>query len=111
MIEQVLSVVLVLLSGFYGALSPIYLKKGFPEKQFLKLLPSTLENLRKHLNQDEVNASIGKLKKLNAINFKKEIVITNEGKKLLNDSGLKIISADDLSDAANKAVAAVKGRN
>jgi len=31
MIEQVLSVVLVLLSGFYGALSPIYLKKGLKQ--------------------------------------------------------------------------------
>jgi len=35
----------------------------------------------------------------------------DEGKKLLNESGLKIISADDLSDAANKVVAAVKGEN
>jgi len=34
----------------------------------------------------------------------------NEGKKLLNESGLKIISADDLTDAANKVVAASKGR-
>ena len=32
-----------------------------------------------------------------------------EGKKLLDDSGLEIISADDLSDAANKVVASVKG--
>src|SRR3989344_8206453 len=31
MIEQVLSVVLVLLSGFYAALSPIYLKKGMKQ--------------------------------------------------------------------------------
>ena len=35
----------------------------------------------------------------------------NEGKKLLDDSGLEIISADNLSDAANKAVAAVAGQN
>jgi len=34
-----------------------------------------------------------------------------QGKKLLNESGLKIISADDLSDAANKVVAAAKGEN
>ncbi|MGH8248619.1 MAG: ADP-forming succinate--CoA ligase subunit beta, partial [Gammaproteobacteria bacterium] len=33
----------------------------------------------------------------------------HQGKKLLNESGLKIISADDLSDAANKVVAAAKG--
>ena len=49
----------------------IYLKKGFPEKQFLKLLPASLEELRKHLNQDEVNVSIGSLKRKNAINFDK----------------------------------------
>lgn len=35
----------------------------------------------------------------------------NEGKDLLNKSGLKIISADDLTDAANKVVAASKGEN
>src|SRR3989338_3430587 len=63
----------------------IYLKKGFPEKQFLKLLPNNLENLRKHLNQDEINVSIGKLKRLNAINFKKEITVTDEGNKLLRE--------------------------
>ena len=31
----------------------------------------------------------------------------NEGKKILNESGLAVISADDLDDAANKAVSAV----
>lgn len=34
-----------------------------------------------------------------------------EGKQLLNESGLKIISGDDLADAANKVVAAAKGEN
>ena len=65
----------------------IYLKKGFPEKQFLKLLPASLEELRKHLNQDEVNVSIGSLKRKNAINFDKKITITNEGKRLLQQEG------------------------
>ena len=32
------------------------------------------------------------------------------GKRILNESGLKIISADNLTDAANKIVAATKGR-
>ena len=32
-----------------------------------------------------------------------------EGKKILKDSGLKIIPADDLDDAAMKIVSAVKG--
>lgn len=31
MIEQLLSILLVLLSGFYGALSPIFLKKGLQQ--------------------------------------------------------------------------------
>ncbi|MDO8510535.1 MAG: EamA family transporter [Nanoarchaeota archaeon] len=31
MIERILSIVLVLVSGFYGALAPIYLKKGLKE--------------------------------------------------------------------------------
>lgn len=35
----------------------------------------------------------------------------NEGKKLLNESGLKIISADDLTDAAEKVVNASRGGN
>ena len=35
----------------------------------------------------------------------------DDGKKLLNESGLKIISADDFTDAAEKAVAAAKGVN
>ncbi len=33
------------------------------------------------------------------------------GKNLLDESGLAIISADDLTDAANKVVAATKGKN
>ena len=36
------------------------------------------------------------------------VLWANEGKKLLNDSGLRIISADDLTDAAGKVVAAAK---
>jgi succinyl-CoA synthetase beta subunit len=37
---------------------------------------------------------------------------TNEelGKKILRDSGLPIISADNMGDAAEKVVAAVKGK-
>jgi succinyl-CoA synthetase beta subunit len=33
----------------------------------------------------------------------------NEGKAIIRDSGLNVISADDLEDAARKIVAAVKG--
>ena len=35
----------------------------------------------------------------------------DEGKKILNESDLKIISGDDLTDAANKVVAAAKGED
>jgi len=31
------------------------------------------------------------------------------GKKIINESGLNVIAADDLADAAKKIVAAVKG--
>ncbi|TIV95477.1 MAG: succinate--CoA ligase subunit beta, partial [Mesorhizobium sp.] len=31
------------------------------------------------------------------------------GKKIINDSGLNVVSADDLDDAAKKIVKAVKG--
>ena len=33
-----------------------------------------------------------------------------EGKAILNQSGLDVISADDLDDAAQKIVAAIRGR-
>jgi succinyl-CoA synthetase beta subunit len=33
------------------------------------------------------------------------------GKKILDESGLAVISADNLDDAANKAVAAVGGQS
>ena len=35
----------------------------------------------------------------------------NEGKAILNQSGLDVISADDLDDAAQKIVAAIRGKN
>ena len=63
----------------------IYLKNGLPEKQFLKLLPSKLEDLRKNLNRDEINVAIGLLKKKDAIIFGKQITITGIGKKLLQE--------------------------
>ena len=36
MIEQLLAIMLVLLGGFYGALSPIYLKKGLQQLESRK---------------------------------------------------------------------------
>jgi phenylalanyl-tRNA synthetase alpha chain len=63
----------------------IYLKEGLPEKQFLKLLPNSLDNLRKNLSNEEINVAIGILKRNNAINFGKQITITEQGKKLLKE--------------------------
>ncbi len=65
-----------------------YVKKGLPEKQFLKAIEDkalSLDEIGKKsgLSRQELNVSVGLLKKLNAIEFGKEIKITNEGKKLL----------------------------
>lgn len=62
-----------------------YVKKGLPEKQFLKLLPASQSKLREHLSQEEVNVSIGTLKRKSAITFGKQIVITDKGKQILKE--------------------------
>ena len=49
----------------------------------------------------EVNLSVPLLVRLAGTNYK-------EGKKILDDSGLKILSANDLNDAAKKIVEAIK---
>ena len=49
----------------------------------------------------EINISVPLVVRLAGTNFK-------EGKKILDNSGLKIISASDLSDAASKIVKAIK---
>ena len=80
----------------------LYLKKGLPEKQFLNLLPNNLENLKKHLSNDEINISIGKLKKENAINFGKEIIITEKGKKILKEQSKEELFLKKLPLSINK---------
>ncbi len=52
----------------------------------------------------EVGVTIPVVVRLEGTNVKK-------GKQLLNESGLDIIAADDLNDAAKKVVAAAAGRN
>ena len=37
------------------------------------------------------------------------IAVNTEGKAIINESGLNVITADDLDDAAQKIVTAVKG--
>ena len=49
----------------------------------------------------EVNLSVPLVVRLAGTNYK-------EGKKILDKSGLKILSADDLNDAAKKVVEAIK---
>ena len=49
----------------------------------------------------EVNLSVPLVVRLAGTNYK-------EGKKILDDSGLKILSANDLNDAAKKIVEAIK---
>ncbi len=59
------------------------LKKGLPEKRFLKLLPKPIEQLKQELTKDEFNVSIGTLKQKQAIKLGKQITITNKGKQIL----------------------------
>ncbi len=80
----------------------IYIKKGLPEKQFLKLLPCTLENLRKHLIQDEINISIGILKRKNAIKFGKQIILTEQGEKFLQEESKEVLFLKKLPLEVNK---------
>ena len=68
-----------------------YLKNDLPERQFLKLLPAKLDEIKFKLSQDEVNISIGLLKKMNAINFNEKITITNIGKKLLEEESKELL--------------------
>ena len=49
----------------------------------------------------EINMQVPLVVRLAGTNFK-------EGKEILNKSGLKILSADDLNDAAKKIVEAIK---
>ena len=68
-----------------------YLKNDLPERQFLRLLPAKLDEIKSRLSQDEVNISIGLLKKLNAINFNEKITITGIGKKILEEESKEIL--------------------
>jgi len=95
----------------------LYLKEGFPEIQFLKLLPNTLNNIKEKLSQDEVNISIGKLKRLNAINFSKNITITDKGKTLLKEESKEILflkklplNLNNLNNEDNKIYEELKSR-
>lgn len=62
-----------------------YIKIGLPEKQLLKLLPATLEQLKQHLKEEEINIAAGTLKRRSAILMGKEIKITNKGKEFLKE--------------------------
>ena len=54
-----------------------------------------------HRHANEININVHLVVRLAGTKFE-------EGKKILDNSGLKIISASDLSDAAKKIVKAIK---
>jgi len=71
-----------------GKNGEIYLENGLPEKQFLKSIKSknlTLDEIsnKTGLSRQELNISLGLLKRKNAIVFGKEIEITAIGKEFL----------------------------
>ncbi len=74
----------------------VYLKHGFPEKRFLKALleyskPITMQKVKElaQLDQDELSASIGLLKKEGLINVGKEISITKKGEDYFTSNNKK----------------------
>ena len=80
-----------------------YVKKGLPEKRFLKALvdgPLSLQNLEKKsgLNKQEVGACIGVLKKKIAIEMK-------DGKLSITDIGKKAIDKEDIEEVFMKKIA------
>ena len=66
------------------------LKQGLPEKRFLHALnkPLKLNEIKQKasLNDDELNVSLGLLKKSSLIKISKEIAITEEGKEFLRNN-------------------------
>lgn len=70
----------------------IYLEDGLPEKRFLSVLKEESFSLKEikekaNLDDNELNVTFGKLKRLDAIQVNQKISITDEGKELLeNDS-------------------------
>lgn len=66
----------------------IYSERGLPERRFLQVIkdnPLTLKDIKDkaNLDKDELTASLGLLKKKNAIRLDNKISITEPGKKLL----------------------------
>src|SRR3989344_5650156 len=79
----------------------IYKKKGFPEKRFLKAINEsqlTLEEIKAKadLDKDEVNISLGLLKRQNAIELGKKIKITKTGQELLSKKNHEELLLDKL---------------
>ncbi len=83
-----------------------YLKEGLPEKRLLKSLtkkPLSLQDAQKLLDKNELNISIGLLKRKSAITFDKGIItITDQGKKLLTKDSLEEIFLKKLPTTTDK---------
>ena len=76
----------------------LYIEKGLPERRFLQVLeqqPLSLQDVQEEadLDTDELNICLGLLKRMNAISLGKEITITLEGKKSIQE---KMIEEDFL---------------
>ena len=71
----------------------IYKQQGLPEINFLKTLtePLSLQEIQKRakLNNEELQISIGVLKKKGLINLQKEVSLTDQGKKYLQKLSLE----------------------
>ena len=71
-----------------------YLEKGLPERRFLQVLEDeslVLKDVQEKadLDRDELNISLGMLKRLGAISLGKELSITSYGKKLITQKLLE----------------------
>lgn len=65
------------------------IKQGLPEKRFLNALPSTLNKLKEILSREEMNISLGMLKKAGAITLKPEIKQLPNAENILKDNKIE----------------------
>lgn len=73
-----------------GELGKNYIKEGLPERRLLEQLKKKKLTLNEiQLDKSELNIAIGELKKKLAINFGKDIEITEQGKKLLEKESIE----------------------
>ena len=79
--------------------------QGLPERRFLTLLeqgPKSMNNIRKALDQDEFNVSVGILKRANAIEMGKDVALTKKGTQLLKNAfpAEEIMSKESIEESS-----------